>query len=98
MILKLVYDDNSETLAKELKDSISKFPLVQMETYHEEIFKERKKAFKIKGGFSARHNPFAVLLDNNSNPVRAFYSESGDCTKEEIIKTLTNFVAYEQRS
>lgn len=99
MILKIAYDDDSTPLVTKLKEMIpDKFPLLKLESYHEELFTERKKAFKLKGGFSARHNPFAVLIDNDSNPVRAFYSESGDCTKEEIIKTLTNFAAYEQRS
>lgn len=95
----MAYDDDSQSLVNELGKIISdKFPLIKLEAYHEELFTERKKAFKLKGGYSARHTPFAVLIDNDSNPVMAFYSESGDCTKEEIIKTLTSFIAYEQRS
>ena len=45
MILKVAYDDNSENLITELKKVLIKFPLVNLEAYHEQVFKERKKAF-----------------------------------------------------
>lgn len=92
MILKVAYDDNSQYLVDELKKVLSKYPLVELQTYHEGLFKERKNAFKLKGGFSARHTPFAVLIDNY--PVMAFYSEANTCTIEEIMKALNNPVVY----
>lgn len=94
MILKIAYDDDSTSLVTELKKIVPDFPLLKLETYHEELFSERKKAFKLKGGYSARHTPFAILIDDNLEPVKAFYSESNECTFEEIIKALTNYVIY----
>ena len=94
MILKVAYDDNSQYLVDELKKVLSKYPLVELQTYHEGLFKERKNAFKLKGGFSARHTPFAVLIDNDAAPVMAFYGEANTCTIEEIMKALNNPVVY----
>lgn len=94
MILKVAYDDNSQHLVDELKKVLSKYPLIELQTYHEGLFKERKNAFKLKGGFSARHTPFAVLIDNDAAPVMAFYSEANTCTIEEIMKALNNPVVY----
>lgn len=94
MILKVVYDDDSQTLVDRLKDILPNYPLVELETYHEGLFKERKKAFKIKGGFSARHTPFAVLINNDSEPITAFYSEASTCTIDVITKALNSFVIY----
>ena len=92
MILKVAYDDNSQHLVDELKKVLSKYPLVELQTYHEGLFKERKNAFKLKGG--ARHTPFAVLINNDSEPVMAFYSEANTCTIDKILKTLNNYTVY----
>lgn len=94
MILKVVYDDDSQALVDRLEDILPNYPLVELETYHEGLFKERKKAFKIKGGFSARRTPFAVLINNDSEPITAFYSEAGTCTIDVIIKALNSFIVY----
>lgn len=93
MILKVVYDDNSQILVDKLKSVLPNYPLIELESYNEGLFKEKKKAFKIKGGFSARHTPFAVLI-NNSEPVMAFYSEANTCTIDEILKTLNNYTVH----
>lgn len=94
MILKVVYDDDSQILVDKLKSILPNYPLIELESYHEGLFKERKNAFKLKGGFSARHTPFAVLIDNDAAPVMAFYSEANTCTIEEIMKALNNPVVY----
>lgn len=94
MILKVVYDDDSQILVDKLKSILPNYPLIELESYHEGLFKERRKAFKIKGGFSARHTPFAVLINNDSEPVMAFYSEANTCTIDEILKTLNNYTVY----
>lgn len=94
--LKIAYNDSSENLIKELEKVIpTKYALVKLETYHEGLFKERKKAFKLKGGFSARKSPFAVLSDVDDKIIKVFYSESNDCTYENIINTLNEYVPYE---
>ena len=50
MILKVAYDDNSQHLVDELKKVLSKYPLVELQTYHEGLFKERKNA-RTSNGF-----------------------------------------------
>ena len=94
MILKVAYDDNSEKLITELKEILVKFPMIELETYHEQIFKERKKAFAIKNDWGTRLAPFAILIDNDNTPVIAFYSEKGDCTSEKISEALHNWIVY----
>lgn len=94
MILKVVYDDDSQILVDNLKSVLPNYPLIELESYNESLFKERKKAFKIKGSFSARHTPFAVLINDNLEPVMAFYSEANTCTVDEILKTLNNYTVY----
>ncbi len=97
--LKVAYDDNSEKLIKELETLISNsYPLINLESFHENLFKEKKKALKLKSGYSARKCPFAVLLDIDKNVVKAFYSEDNKCTLDNIKKTLTKFIPYENTS
>ena len=50
MILKVAYDDRSETFFTDLKALITyKYPLIETEGFHENLLKERKKAFQLKG-------------------------------------------------
>jgi hypothetical protein len=95
MTLSVVYDDNSEQLVNQLKEEISNYPLLELKTLHEGLLKERKKAFKLKGAYSARKTPFALLYDDlNKKPVIALYSESNDCNFNNIIKVLNNYIPY----
>lgn len=94
MILKVAYDDNSEKLITELKEFLEKFPLVTLETYHENLFKERKKAFSLKNEWGTRKAPFAILIDNENKPVIAFYSEKNKCTIDNISETLKSYIVY----
>ena len=97
MILKVAYDDNSEKLITELKEILVNFPMIELETYHEQIFKERKKAFAIKNEWGTRRAPFAILVDNDNTPVIAFYSEKGSCTSEKISEALHNWIVYKKK-
>lgn len=97
MILKVVYNDKSISLINELQSILKEFPMIELESYQEEIFKEKRKAFKLKGAFSAKITPFAVLYDNKKVPIIVFYSESHDCTFENIINKLKEFIAYERK-
>jgi len=93
--LKVAYDNNTINLVINLKNIISsKYPLVNVEAYNENIFKERKKAFKLKNSYSARQCPFAVLLDADKKVVSAFYSESQDCNLDNIFEVLNNYKLY----
>ena len=94
MQLKVAYDDNSEQLIVKLKESLVDFPMIELEAYHEQLFKERKKAFAIKNEWGTRMTPFAILIDNDYNPVIAFYSEQNNCTEDRIIEALKNWIVY----
>lgn len=93
--VKVVYDDSSELFFNDLKELIeAKYALIEIIGFHENILKERKKAFKLKGGFSAKKNPFVAFFDPESVPVKAFYSEANECTIDNIKKVLDSFILY----
>ena len=98
MVLKVAYDDNSEKLITELKEILVNFPMIELEAYHEQIFKERKKAFALKGEWGTRQSPFAILIDNDNIPVVAFYSERCECTLDKIIEALKSYIVYGSKS
>lgn len=98
MILKVAYDDNSENLITKLKEFLVDYPLINLEAYHENLFKERKKAFAIKSEWGTRKSPFAILIDNDHTPVVAFYSEEGNCTADKIIEALNKWIVYEKKN
>jgi hypothetical protein len=85
----VAYDENSEEFFKQLSDLISQnYPKIKLVGYHENKLKERKKAFGVKGGYGARITPFTVVLDHESKPLKAFYSEVNECT----INNIQNYL------
>lgn len=50
---------------------------------------DRSAAFKLKGSFGARQNPFAVVYDKDK-AIKAFYSEAGDVYSD-LINYLENY-------
>ena len=54
----------------------------------------QKEAFKLKGSWGARMDPFAIVFDGDK-AIKAFYSETG----ENIIESLLTFLnSYEDTS
>lgn len=99
MKLKIAYNDNSVQLVNDLKEIIKEsYPLIEIESYQEELFKERKKAFALKYTYGTRLSPFAVLYNNDDKAVVAFYSEKDDCTFNKIIEALNSYIVYESTS
>ena len=96
MELKLAVNNDSVNLVNKLRQYVEeKYPLINIEYFNEDIYKEKQKSYKLKGGYGARYVPFALLYDEiNKCPIKAFYSESNDCTFENIITYLNNFVVY----
>ena len=93
--IKVAYDDSSETFFHDLKELIkTTYALIEITGFHENMLKERKKAFKLKGGFSARKNPFVAFFDLDNVPVKAVYSEANECTIDNIKKVLDSFILY----
>lgn len=97
MLLKVAYSDESENLIKQLEEALREFPMVELESYHENLFKERKKAFALKSEWGTRKSPFAILIDNDHIPVIAFYSEEESCTAIKITKALRNWIVYNSK-
>lgn len=75
MLLKIVTSED----INDLKNVFS-----NIEHYDPNIYKDRKKAFKLKGSYGARLDPFAVILEDGE-PIKAFYSEANECTIDNII-------------
>ena len=98
MTLKVAYDDHSENFFIDLKALITyKYPLIETEGFHENLLKERKKAFQLKGGFSARKSPFLVLFDVEGTPIKAFYTEANECSLDNIEKVLDSYIPYKNK-
>lgn len=94
MILKIAYNDASVPMVNKLKEVIlEKFPLVELECYQEELFKERKKALGLKSQWGTSLSPFAILISED-RPMKAFYSEEDECTYDKIIEALTSIIVY----
>ena len=88
--LTAVYDDTSEKFFADLVELIKcKYPLVELIGLH-----ESKKAFKVKGSYSARKNPFVVLTNYEKIPIKAFYSEAEECVLDNIEKYLDSFITH----
>lgn len=91
--LTVTIDDNSQNFLNELTKVIkTEYPEVELNSFHEGLLKERKKAFILKGGYSARKTPFAVLFNVDRNPLKAFYTEVSECTVENIKFYLDRFI------
>lgn len=95
VLLTVVYNESSEKFYDNLKELIArKYPLVKLVGYHEDILKERKKAFGVKGSYAARQTPFAVMFDVEDKPIKAFYSEVNECTVDNIEHNLDSIIPY----
>ena len=89
LTFKYVYDSQSST---KLRDQLTEMAgcCFNLETFDINHYKERKKAFKIKGSCSARENPFLAVYDNDLL-VKAFYTEADECKFEVIIKWFKEY-------
>lgn len=52
--------------------------------------KDKSKAFKLKQEWGARKDPFCLITSDN-NPVKAFYTETGEDAISQLIKYLKNY-------
>lgn len=90
--LSIAFDENSQNFYKEMVDLIKDYTNVDMVAYHEGLLKERRKAFMLKGGYSARKTPFAVVFNLDRVPLKAFYTETDECTVENIKNYLDSLI------
>lgn len=91
MILNICFNDNCSQFPIKIENfCLENYPEIKVEKYNENNYHERKKAFRIKGGYSARMTPFMLLLTDNKEYIKAFYSEDKGCTLDNLIKILNN--------
>lgn len=91
--LKIAYNNKCENIVKELDKLIKdKYKLIDLESYNEDYYKEKSKAYKLKYEYSARMTPFAILIDEEGKVIQPYYSESNQCTIETIVKTLNDII------
>lgn len=89
MLLKIVY--NSETDYQFFKNLASFLAerSIDYEEYDVRYIKDKKKAFKVKGAFSARIDPFIGIYQDDK-PIKGFYSEANECNYDNVIKWIND--------
>lgn len=91
--LHVAYNNNSEDFFHQLSKLMEeKYQNIKFEAFHENKLRQRTKAFRVKGGYSAKQSPFAVLLNVENKPVKAFYTEAEECTVDNIEFYLDAFL------
>lgn len=73
MTVKIVYSETCLPLKNKVVAYIwEKFPKIEVETYDELHYKDKKKAIMIKASCGTRLVPFVAVYDNNKELVKAF--------------------------
>ena len=88
MTLELAYNNDILDFKKQL-ENLATIYSVTIKAYNESHYLEKKKAYRLKGGYSARLTPFALFKDNNHEI--PFYSESNECTLDNISEILNRY-------
>lgn len=89
MTIKIIYNEDCQPFQNKITAFLwETYPKIQVETYDESHYKDKKKAITIKASCGARLLPFVAVYDSNKELVKAFYSETGDCTFDNIVKYL----------
>ena len=97
MILQICYNPQCVDLPTIISNLCKeKYPEITVETYDESHYKENTKAYKIKGGYSARMTPFMLLTNDDKTYIKAFYSEDKECTVDKFVKFINKY--YESTS
>lgn len=82
LVLYVCYNDDCLNFLESI-DKYCKDKEIKVISYNESNYKERKKAYKIKGGYSARMTPFMLLMEDDKYK-KAFYSEDDGCTLNKL--------------
>lgn len=88
MIIKIVYNEQCESFKDNIIETLKEFPTLKVEIYNEDNYKEKKKAILVKSACGARLNPFSSIYNDKGELIKAFYTEVGLCTVNDIIKYL----------
>lgn len=86
--LIVCYNNDCQIFVNSVKEYCKQINL-EIITYNEHYYKEKTKAYRIKGGYSARMTPF-MLLERSGKYEKAFYSEDDGCTLDALKCYLEN--------
>lgn len=87
MLIKIVTDNRSIILSNTLLPILWKdFPDIAVESFNEDNYKDKKKAIANKVLCGARLTPFVAVYNDDKELIKAFYSEVGECTVDNIKK------------
>ena len=87
--LEITFNNDCEDFKSKIVDLVANYPNLVFHAYNEWHYKEKQKAYKLKGGYSARMTPFALFRDN-THPI-PFYSASVDYTIDNIKEILNHY-------
>lgn len=88
MTIELAYNNDILDFKKQLENLATNYS-VTIKAYNESHYLEKKKAYRLKGGYSARLIPFVLFKDDNHEI--PFYSESNECTLDNISEILNRY-------
>ena len=89
MVLELAYNESCLKFKEQIDNLVQDYPELFYHAYNESHYKEKKKAYKLKGGFSARLTPFILFKDDEHTI--PFYSESSDCNLDNIKEIFNRY-------
>ena len=81
MKVKVVFENKKDKELVELVKFSTPFFVEYIDTTTR---KGKKESFKIKNQYSAKLNPFVVILDDKDNFIRCFWSENGNAVQQFI--------------
>ena len=88
MTLELAYNNDILDFKNQL-EALAAIYSVTIKAYIESHYLEQMKAYRLKGSYSARLVPFVIFKDNNHEI--PFYSESNECTLDNISEILNRY-------
>lgn len=100
MTIKIAYSESNDLEDLILRnllnlyksDEIGHFPKIEVISYDENNYKEKKDAIMLKASCGARLNPFCAIYNDDRELIKAFYTEVGECTVKNIIEYIKNDV------
>lgn len=89
LTLKIAFDEGSQNFFDKVYEMLEY--AVHFDVYKEDDFRFKKKAYKLKSSCGAKALPFAALYDDKTL-VKAFYSEVGECTLENVVAKVLEYL------
>lgn len=88
MVIRLIYNEGCRILATQIEKLREIDSCLEIEMLNEDNHKEKKKALQGKISCGAKLVPFVAIYNDSSELIKAFYSEVGECTVDNINKYL----------